>query len=153
MLMAHSIEGRFPFLDPNVVALADSLPARYKLRALDEKHVLRRAAERLVPAGITARPNEPYRAPDALAFAGAEVPRYVEEMLAEPNVADAGIFEPKAVAQLWNKCRSRARESHFSNTDNMAFIGVLSTQLVHDRFVRQRPGGSAQIRLCVDVEK
>ena len=44
MLMAHSVEGRFPFLDPDVVALANSLPPSYKLRVLDEKHVLKRAA-------------------------------------------------------------------------------------------------------------
>src|SRR5688572_33453660 len=50
MLMAHSIEGRFPFLDRNVIALADSLPDSYKLRVLDEKHVLKRAAAEVVPA-------------------------------------------------------------------------------------------------------
>ena len=41
MLMANSVEGRFPFLDRRVVALAESLPAAYKLRVLDEKHVLK----------------------------------------------------------------------------------------------------------------
>jgi len=35
MLMAHSIEGRFPFLDPGLVELANSLPARYQLPGLD----------------------------------------------------------------------------------------------------------------------
>ena len=39
MLMAHSVEGRFPFLDEEVVTLANSLPAAYKLRVLDEKYV------------------------------------------------------------------------------------------------------------------
>src|SRR3954467_405815 len=68
MLMAHSVEGRFPFLDPDVVALAASLPARYKLRALDEKHVLKRASRGLVPDEIVSRPKQPYRAPDALSF-------------------------------------------------------------------------------------
>ena len=33
---------RFPFLDANVIALANSLPDSYKLRVLDEKHVLKR---------------------------------------------------------------------------------------------------------------
>src|SRR5262249_29306218 len=39
MLMAHSVEGRFPFLDREVVDLASKLPSRAKLRVLDEKHV------------------------------------------------------------------------------------------------------------------
>ncbi|TGP13305.1 asparagine synthase-related protein, partial [Mesorhizobium sp. M1D.F.Ca.ET.234.01.1.1] len=37
MLMGNSVEGRFPFLDDDVVKLANSLPAKYKLRVLDEK--------------------------------------------------------------------------------------------------------------------
>src|SRR6185295_2651420 len=65
MLMAHAVEGRFPFLDPQVAALADSLPAAYKLRVLDEKHVLKRAARDLVPEAILRRKKQPYRAPDA----------------------------------------------------------------------------------------
>ena len=50
MLMAHSIEGRFPFLDKEVVELANSLPPRYKLSVLDEKHVLKHVARGLVEA-------------------------------------------------------------------------------------------------------
>ena len=68
MLMAHSVEGRFPFLDEDVVALANSLPPAYKLRVLDEKHVLKRVAEPVVPPEIIARKKQPYRAPDALSF-------------------------------------------------------------------------------------
>ena len=70
MLMAHSVEGRFPFLDPDLVELANSLPPAYKLRGLDEKHVLKRAAAGLVPDEIIRRPKQPYRAPDALSFVG-----------------------------------------------------------------------------------
>ena len=57
MLMAHSVEGRFPFLDDDVIALANSLPPAYKLRVLDEKHVLKRVATALVPAEIIAAPQ------------------------------------------------------------------------------------------------
>ena len=70
MLMAHSVEGRFPFLDVDVVELANALPASSKLRGLDEKHVLKRAAAGLVPEEIIRRPKQPYRAPDALSFVG-----------------------------------------------------------------------------------
>ena len=80
MLMAHSVEGRFPFLDADVVALADSLPASYKLRVLDEKHVLKRAAAGSSPersssarSSRTARPT--------LSFAGARRPAWVGELL------------------------------------------------------------------------
>lgn len=137
MLMASSVEGRFPFLDREVVALADSLPAEHKLAGLDEKHVLKRAAEGLVPDAIRHRPKQPYRAPDAIAFACPPVPAYVDELLSEAAVASAGVFDPTGVARLWAK--ARAHEGQFSNTDNMALVGVLSTQLLHHRFVRTPP--------------
>ena len=51
--------------------LANALPPSYKLRGLDEKHVLKRVATGLVPDEIIRRPKQPYRAPDAACFVGA----------------------------------------------------------------------------------
>ncbi len=139
MLMAHSIEGRFPFLDPALVDLANSLPPTFKLRGLDEKHLLKRVALGLVPNEIIKRPKQPYRAPDARAFAGPKVPDWVAELISPSVVAEAGIFEPAAVDRLWRKCREGAASHQPSNADNMALCGVLSIALLHDRFIRQRP--------------
>jgi asparagine synthase (glutamine-hydrolysing) len=159
MLMANSVEGRFPFLDKNVMALAASLPPSYKLRVLDEKHVLKRAARGDVPAAILERKKQPYRAPDALAFVGADGASatgrtarapWIEEVLSPAALADAGVFEPSAVAQLWRKC-TQAASAQFSNTDNMALVGILSTQLAHEMLVRRRPEVRAvELRTCVD---
>ena len=55
MLMANSVEGRFPFLDPEVVAFASALPARHKLFGLDEKFLLKQAFADLVPEEILYR--------------------------------------------------------------------------------------------------
>jgi asparagine synthase (glutamine-hydrolysing) len=143
MLMAHSVEGRFPFLDADVVELANSLPAAYKLRVLDEKHVLKGAAEGLVPAEILRRPKQPYRAPDALSFVGSDAPEWVAETVDERAVADAGVFDPRSVEKLWRKCRDTGGGEQFSNADNMALCGVLSTQLLHAQLVRRVPDKAA----------
>lgn len=135
MLMGSSVEGRFPFLDPEVVALANSLPDRFKLRGLNEKHVLKQAARGLVPDQITRRAKQAYRAPDALAFVGADRPAYVDEILSERAVERAGVLQPKAVATLWRKCRARADSGQFSNTDNMALLAALSIQLLHQELI------------------
>ena len=153
MLMASSVEGRFPFLDKNVVELANSLPDAFKLRVLDEKHVLKCASKGIVPDEIIARTKQPYRAPDALAFVEGRRPDYVDEMLDDKNVREAGVFDERAVGQLWKKCTSRGPAGQFSNTDNMALVGVLSTQLLHDRFVRRNPGREPSIKLSVDVDR
>ena len=135
MLMGNSVEGRFPFLDHNVMEFANALPPEVKLRVLDEKHLLKRAARDLVPDSILNRPKQPYRAPDAQSFVQDDAPDYINEVLSEEAVADAGIFVPRAVERLMAKCR-RFRERTPSNADNMAVVGVLSTQLVHHLLVR-----------------
>ena len=153
MLMANSVEGRFPFLDKNVIDLADSLPAAYKLRVLDEKHVVKRAAQDIVPREIIARKKQPYRAPDALSFIARDAPEYIDEVLSESALRDANVFEPQAVTQLLRKCRARGRDGQFSNTDNMALVGVLSTQLLHRQFIAGRLEGSRTVKLRTDIDK
>lgn len=137
MLMSHSIEGRFPFLDPDVVELAGSLPDSYKLRVLDEKHVLKRIAAARVPPEILRRKKQPYRAPDVLAFVGDDAPEWIEAMLSDHAVRAANVFRPEAVSLLWRKCRARAASGQVSNSDNMALVGVLSTQLLHETLIRR----------------
>jgi asparagine synthase (glutamine-hydrolysing) len=134
MLMANSVEGRFPFLDANVMRLAASLPDSYKLKVLDEKHILKRIGRGLVPPSILARKKQPYRAPDAACFVSPDAPDWVNDVTSAASVTAAGIFEPKAVEQLLQKCRGRS-SSPFSNADNMAVVGVLSTQLLHRQFI------------------
>lgn len=156
MLMAHSVEGRFPFLDRNVVELANALPARYKLPGLREKQVLKMAARGLVPDAILDRTKQPYRAPDALCFTADDRPDYVDALLEPQAVAQAGVFDPAAVAQLRAKCFAAGRRngtaSTLSNTDNMALVGVLSTQLLHHGFVKNAPGATRLITLRTDVD-
>jgi asparagine synthase (glutamine-hydrolysing) len=123
--------------------LANSLPDEYKLRVLDEKHVLKRVASGRIPASIAARKKQPYRAPDALSFVGPDAPGWIDEALNEEAVRAAGVFEPGQVKTLWQKCKTRGDESQFSNADNMAVVGVLSTQLLHQHFLASQPTSKA----------
>ena len=152
MLMAHSVEGRFPFLDTNVVEFANALPPSVKLRGLDEKHVLKRAASGLVPDDVLHRPKQPYRAPDASCFVGSKAPSWVEDLMQRSFVEAAGVFDPDSVERLWRKARS-ARGPTFSNSDNMAVVGVLSTGLLHEQFVRKPPSrcSPGKFRTFVDL--
>ena len=49
-LMAHGLEGRTPFLDPDVAIFAFSLPDRYKVRGRYGKWLVRKWLERVCPA-------------------------------------------------------------------------------------------------------
>ena len=74
MAMAHSVEGRYPFLDYRVVEFCNRLPPQLKLRGLTEKWLLKRLGKRLLPAEIWQRPKRPYRAPIHRSFFGAGRP-------------------------------------------------------------------------------
>ena len=151
MLMGNSIEGRFPFLDREVIALAGRLPPAYKLRGLDEKHVLKRVARDLIPREILTRPKQPYRAPDALAFLG-DGAGWCDEVMSAALAAQAGVFEPAAVAQLWQKCKQRAA-AQFSNTDNMAVVGVLSTHVVWRDLIAATPSARVPASIRTVIER
>jgi asparagine synthase (glutamine-hydrolysing) len=133
MAMAASIEARFPFLDHRVIEFANRLPPHYKLRGLREKRILKAAFAADLPASITQRSKQPYRAPDSSSFfvAATTLP-WVAELLSASSLRSAGLFDPQAVGKLLEKCRS-GRALGFG--DNMAFVGVLSTMLLHQQFV------------------
>lgn len=130
--MAHSIEGRYPFLDHRVVEFAAKIPPEMKIRGLREKHILRKSMSDLLPKGIGNRPKQPYRAPDALSFTGQDAPDYVGEVLSPKALAETGYFNPKAVGKLHEKCE--AQQHRTGTRDNQAFLGVLSTQLLDKEF-------------------
>lgn len=129
--MAHAVEGRFPFLDPHVINHAAKIPARMKLKGLREKHILKKALGHLVPNVVADRPKQPYRAPDSAAFFADGVEGSAASSLSESVVTEAGLFEPRAVAKLLRKCAS-GRAAGFK--DNMAFVGILSSQVLHKTY-------------------
>jgi asparagine synthase (glutamine-hydrolysing) len=139
MLMAHSVEGRFPFLDAEVMEFCNNLPAEYKLAFLQEKRILKKVAEGVIPEPIIHRKKQPYRAPDAASFLSRDTPPYVQELFSDDALKRNGIFDPQTVQGFYNKCISRREKIHesglFSNTDNMAFVGILSTQLLVQQFI------------------
>ena len=144
MLMANSVEGRFPFLDADVLDYASTVPARHKILGLDEKHVLKRAFADIVPPEIVARAKQPYRAPDAAGFVGDDAPAWVDRVTSREAVETAGVFKPVVVESLLSKAR-RATSRSMSNTDSMRLAAVLSVQVLHEQFLSS-DGGRASAR-------
>ena len=124
MAMAHSVEGRFPFLDHRVVQLAALIPPNLKMKVLNEKYILKRCAEHLIPRSVEKRPKQPYRAPEGNSFFSNGRGRdYVEAALAPAQIRKTGLFRPAAVQKLVDKFR---RGLAIGIKDNMALAGVLS---------------------------
>lgn len=153
MMAANSVEGRFPFLDHRVVEFCNRLPPQLRIRGLREKYILKKSAQELLPPEIWQRRKQPYRAPIHSSFFD-QPPEYVESLLSQDAIRSSGIFAPEAVARLARKCQAGAR---VSEGDDMALVGVLSTQLLHQMFVDKFPHHSPQepqpLRLCRGEEK
>jgi asparagine synthase (glutamine-hydrolysing) len=133
MAMAHSVEGRFPFLDTRMVEFCNRLPANLKLRGLTEKYLLKQAAQAWLPREIWHRPKRPYRAPIHRSFFNEATPDYVRDLLSPASLERSGLFKSAAVSQLVTKLD---HGKSLGETDDMALAGILSSQLVHHQFVR-----------------
>lgn len=138
--MANAIEGRVPYLDHELIELVNRMPAKFKLRGLKEKYILRRAFSDMLPREFSQRTKQPYRAPDSQSFfPGGRAVDYVDDCLSRASLADAGYFEPRAVGRLVEKCRKGAATGY---GDNMAFVTILSTMLLHRQYVCGNPGSA-----------
>ncbi len=133
MGMAHSVEGRYPFLDHRVVEFAGRIPSKLKMKVLNEKNILKKAMKDILPHNILQRKKQPYMAPDILSFFGDGEPDYLNHYLSESLLKEAGVFKPGAVLQLLTKCRKKSRQGF---KENMAFTGILSTQIIYDSFMK-----------------
>lgn len=148
--MANSVEGRFPFLDIRLIEWCNKLPAKMKLKGLEEKWLLREVGRDWLPSEIWQRVKRPYRAPIHRSFFHKHPPEYVCERLSDDAVRRAGIFQPAAVNQLVGKLK---RGTALGETDDMALAGILSTQLVHYWFSENFPsstpvGPGDDVKVC-----
>lgn len=138
--LAHSVEGRFPFLDHRLAQLAARIPPRLKMKALNEKYILKRATRHLIPQTVLKRTKQPYRAPDAESFFDTATQSaradYVDELLSADRIRRHGLFNPEAVDNLVQKAR---QGKAIGVKDNMALVGILSTQLLIEQFVMNSP--------------
>jgi asparagine synthase (glutamine-hydrolysing) len=145
MLMASSVEGRFPFLDHRVIEYANAVHPRLKMKVLNEKYLLKRAMGRYLPDGIVRRFKQPYRAPSIPAFFGSDPPEFVRELLDAETVRKYGYFDAAKVGRLVKKIQQGRA---IGNKDSMALVGILSTQAWHHLFIENYassfgPGTSA----------
>ena len=103
--MAHSLEARVPFLDPEVYALAAALPRHLRVRAGAKKRLLRKAIVPLVPRSIVHGPKRGFSIP-AAAWLRNELKPMSRDLLAPDVIRRQGIFSPEAVTDVLERHQS-----------------------------------------------
>ncbi len=102
MTMAHSLEGRPPFLDPTVIELAQRVPARLKLpEGGPEKWILRKTFEHLLPEDIVWRRKTQFDEGAGMTEVAAEV---AEEAMSEEEAGDQRRRFPEARLRSIEEC-------------------------------------------------
>jgi asparagine synthase (glutamine-hydrolysing) len=132
--MGNSIELRVPFLDHRVIEFAAQLPAHWKIKGLNEKHILKETFKDIVPKNICYRPKQPYRAPIKESFWTDEPGSYIHDLLSESEIDRTGYYDAKKVSFLSKKFTKESKQAA-NETQNMALMGILSTQLLHQQFI------------------
>jgi asparagine synthase (glutamine-hydrolysing) len=148
--MAHGVEVRYPFLDPEVIAWSSRLPRRLKMPGLRDKVTLRRLAARSLPPEIWARPKQPYRAPTTTALFGAQAPDYVRDLLSDEAVARHGVLDPRAARLLTDKAFDR--QGHMAGErEEMALVGALTLQGLAQAYLVDFGARAAAARRRLDL--
>jgi asparagine synthase (glutamine-hydrolysing) len=148
--MAHSVEIRVPFLDYRVIDFMARIPSKWKILGLNEKYILKKAFEGILPKEITSRPKNPYRAPIKQSLLNEKFAEYTKEALLAKSLNSAGLFDAGKVTKLIQKAQA---VDNLSEIDSMALVGVLSSQIVHQKFIQgfqSRPENLVSPALIVD---
>lgn len=129
MSMAHSVEGRYPFLDHRVVDMLFTMNAEYKLKGFNQKYLLKNSYKSNIPQSILNRPKRPYMAPDLRSFIiNGKLTENAAFFLSDEMLRDYEIFNPRWVNRFVNKFANGIPDS-IGYRDNMIITLILSTQI------------------------
>jgi asparagine synthase (glutamine-hydrolysing) len=134
MSMAASLEARTPLLDQELIALVGRVPARFKMRGLETKHLFKRAVAGLVPEGILHRPKQGFGVPIEQ-WINRELRARMRETLTDARTRTRGYTEGSYVALLLDE-HERGRRDHA-----MELWALFMLELWHRNFVDD--GGAA----------
>jgi asparagine synthase (glutamine-hydrolysing) len=131
MEMAHSIEGRVPFLDHVVAEFAAGIPVRMKVNGMREKHVLREAARDVIIEPVYNREKHPFTTPPAQGDDDPMLQLY-QDTFASRALEHQPIYDAAAVRRLLAALRTSAPEDRFGIESVLQ--RVLSTTFLHQLF-------------------
>jgi len=150
MSMANSVEGRYPFLDHRIIEFCASLPEKFKLNGLTEKFLLKKLMALKIPEDIVKRSKQAYRAPISHMINGSKSSERIHDILNVSKIKRFGLFDPFRVEGLKTKYY---RGQNISEMDDMALIGIISSQLLYDQFIENHKKNSQPDTSSLNIKK
>jgi asparagine synthase (glutamine-hydrolysing) len=131
----HSaVEGRYPFLDDDVVRFCSEIAPEYKLRGFTDKWLLRQAAAKILPRPIANRKKTMFRADFSAVFLGPGRPGWVDQLLSPESLAATGFFDVDGVPSVRGRIGELGRLSPRRFVFDAGLTSVVTTQLWHHIF-------------------
>ena len=119
--MAHSLEVRVPFLDPDLVTHAFSLRSDYKMRGRQTKLILREALKNDLPHEILHRKKAGFAMPVA-SWLQQDLREWAQD-LTQPSLVDStGILDPATVHRMTQEHLSHKADHRRSLWSVLAFL-------------------------------
>jgi len=131
--MAHSIEGRVPFLDHKLVEFAFALPVSLKLRNGSGKYILRQAVLNRLQAGSRVK-KRPFLAPSTQTLGLGKRGETMDHYLERKTVKDVGLFNPLAIAAMRETLKVLRPGSRAMGLVEATLTGVASLHALHQMF-------------------
>jgi asparagine synthase (glutamine-hydrolysing) len=132
MEMAHSIEGRVPFLDHKLAEYAAGIPIHMKINGMREKHVLREAARDVLIEPVYNREKHPFATPPAKVGEHDAMLELFGDLFASSMLDDQPIFDAAAVRHLFRTLPDKSAEERV-RVDGL-LNRIASVTLMHQRF-------------------
>ena len=132
MEMAHSVEGRVPFLDHKVVEVLCSQPVHQKIHGMTEKYVLREAVRDVITETVYKRQKHPFLSPPATLNPKERLSALVNDTLRGPVLASIPFFDQKKVVALLDRLHTMDEGAQVAN-DQVLMI-LVSACVLQERF-------------------
>lgn len=150
VLMANSVEGRYPFLDRKLQEFLGTVPPTVKTGWRTEKFLLRRAMSKHLPREVIHRRKKEFLAPFGTPFVGSDATDHIRDLLSPKKINEFGFFDPDKVQRIAddlveikadaNKDRGRVirlnRSAIKRLIDGVAMTFVVSTQMLADHVAK-----------------
>lgn len=129
--MAHSVEGRLPFLDHRLCEFLHTVPADLKIRGMTEKHLLREAVRDIVTPELYRRQKHPFVAPPMGLNPGGRLHELARDVLTSQAAAAVPFLDTARLRSLADKLPRLGPKQ--GRALSARVLRAMSTILLHQR--------------------
>ncbi|MFL5553928.1 MAG: asparagine synthase (glutamine-hydrolyzing), partial [Gemmatimonadaceae bacterium] len=131
MEMAHSVEGRVPFLDHHVVEAVAKMPVSMKINGMTEKWVLREAARPVITDTVYRRQKHPFMSPPSTVQQNGKLFTLLQDTLRSSLLDGPGIYDRGKVVRMLDAIPTMDTPARTRMDSVLMWMGSIC--LLHDR--------------------